>query len=121
MAEHETREGVGVVGGAGARDLDEALRLHHLATADPEPERGDGLLTGPAHEEKYGLERAERSAELWRGAGVHPTENRALRPGEPGHENLRGVASPDGLIETTSDEPPARTNAAPRASDVNKK
>ena len=31
----------------------EARRLHHLATADPEPERPDGLLTGTAHEEKY--------------------------------------------------------------------
>jgi hypothetical protein len=37
----------------------EARKLHHLATADPER---DGTLTGPAHEEKYGLERAEGSA-----------------------------------------------------------
>jgi hypothetical protein len=35
----------------------EAARLHHLATADPEPER-DGMLTSQQHEEKYGLERA---------------------------------------------------------------
>lgn len=35
----------------------EAARLHHLATADPEPER-DGMLLSKEHEEKYGLERA---------------------------------------------------------------
>lgn len=35
----------------------EAQRLHHLATADPEPER-DGILVSAEHEEKYGLERA---------------------------------------------------------------
>jgi len=35
----------------------EAARLHHLATADPEPER-DGILVSKDHEEKYGLERA---------------------------------------------------------------
>ncbi len=34
----------------------EAQRLHHLATADPEPER-DGVLLSVEHEEKYGLER----------------------------------------------------------------
>jgi len=34
----------------------EAHRLHHLATADPEPER-DGVLLSVEHEEKYGLER----------------------------------------------------------------
>ena len=63
--------------------------MHHLATADPER---DGQLTGPAHEEKYGLERAESSAALWRAVGVHPTENRALEDGEDGAENLRGIA-----------------------------
>lgn len=91
MADHETKEGVGVVGG-GARDLEEARRLHHLATADPEPERGDGTLTGPAHEKKYGLERAEHSATLWRSVGVHPFENRALVGKEDGAENLHGAA-----------------------------
>ena len=35
----------------------EAQRLHHLATADPEPER-DGMLISAEHEEKYNLERA---------------------------------------------------------------
>lgn len=77
---------------------EQARRAHHLATADPEPERGDGLLTGPAHEEKYGLERAKVSSAMWRGAGVHPIENRALTPGEDGYENLRGAS---GDIETT--------------------
>lgn len=37
--------------------VQEAARLHKLATADPEPER-DGMLTSQQHEEKYGLERA---------------------------------------------------------------
>jgi hypothetical protein len=80
--DYETREGVGIVGG-GARTEEEARRLHHLATADPEPER-DGTMTGPAHEAKYGLERAEDSAAKWRAAGVHPFENRALVPGDEG-------------------------------------
>jgi len=82
MAEkdYETKEGVGVIGG-GVQTAEEARRLHHLATADPEPER-DGTMTGPAHEEKYNLERAKDSAARWRAAGVHPTENRALRPDE---------------------------------------
>lgn len=108
MADHETKEGVGVVGG-GARDLEEARRLHHLATADPEPER-DGLMTGPAHEKKYGLERAEDSAALWRGAGVHPFENRALVAGEDGAENLRGV------VQTTEIDAADESADAPRAS-----
>ena len=38
----------------------------------------------PAHEQKYGLERADESEAHWRAAGVHPTENRALVPGEDG-------------------------------------
>jgi len=83
---------------------EEARKLHHLATADPDPGRADGMLTGPAHEEKYGLERAKGSAAAWRGVGVHPTENRGLVGDEDGAENVRG-ASPK--IETT---------AAPRAS-----
>lgn len=104
---HETKEGVGTVGG-GARSVEEARRLHHLATADPEL---DGKMTGPAHEEKYGLERAENSAALWRGAGVHPVENRALVDGEDGAENLRGAA-----LETTAAPAAEERTAAPRAS-----
>jgi hypothetical protein len=60
-------------------------------------------MTGPAHEEKYGLERAEESAAAWRAVGVHPTENRALVGDEDGAENLRGAA-------------PIETTEAPRAS-----
>ncbi|MGZ4663715.1 MAG: hypothetical protein ACXV5Q_01345 [Frankiaceae bacterium] len=86
---------------------EDARKAHHLATADPER---DGLLTGPAHEEKYGLERAEVSAELWRGVGVHPTENRALVEGEDGAENLRGAA-----LETTAAPAATERTAAPRA------
>jgi hypothetical protein len=104
MAEHETKEGPRLAG-----SIEEAHALHHLATADPEPERGDGTLTGPAHEAKYGLERAEQSAEFWRSVGVHPIENRALRPGDEGYD--------DGQIET-AEAPAASENAdAPRASD----
>ena len=101
MSDHYTKEGEGQVGSI--HTVEQARAAHHLATADPEPER-DGLLTGPAHEEKYGLERAEESADLWRAAGVHPTENRALVDGEDGAENLRGAA------------PEIETAEAPRAS-----
>lgn len=106
MAEkdYETAEGVGVVGG-GVQTVEEARRLHHLATADPEPER-DGTMTGPAHEEKYGLDRAEDSAARWRAAGVHPTENRALLPGEDGYENVAPLE--------TADARAAENTAAPR-------
>ena len=110
----ETAEGSGVVGGGGATDLAHARALHHLATADPEPER-DGLLTGPAHEAKYGLERAKNSAESWRNVGVHPTENRALVEGEDGAENLAGAAAED-VVETTAAPATAETTTAPRAS-----
>lgn len=105
MAEkdYETEEGVGVATG-GARDVEEAHRLHHLATADPEPER-DGLMTGPAHEKKYGLERAADSEARWRAAGVHPFENRRLVGDEDGAGN-------SAQIETTE---------APRASKSAKK
>lgn len=85
MADHETSV---EAEGRFARTIEEARALHHLATADPEL---DGTLTGPAHEEKYGLERADESAALWRAAGVHPTENRALVDDEDGAENLSGV------------------------------
>lgn len=102
MADFETKEGAGSLNG-GPRSVEDARALHHLATADPEPER-DGLMTGPAHEAKYGLERAEDSAALWRSVGVHPIENRALVGDEDGAEHLRGFSAP---IETTE---------APRAS-----
>lgn len=103
MADHYTEEGVGFVDASRADAIDEARKRHHLATADPEVERGDGTLTGPAHEKKYGLERAAASEAAWRAVGVHPFENRALVEGEDGAENLRGV----GDIETAD---------APRAS-----
>jgi hypothetical protein len=99
MAEHYTKEDEGKIGSI--TTVEQARAAHHLASADPEPER-DGLMTGPAHEEKYGLERAEGSAAYWRSAGVHPTENRALLPDE------------DGVIET-ADAPKSETAAAPRA------
>lgn len=83
--EHFVREVEGKVGTI--LTTADARAAHHLASADPEL---DGLLTGPAHEAKYLLERAEASAENWRAHGVHPKENRALRPGERGFENLRG-------------------------------
>ena len=104
MPEHYTEianEGTLVKDGPDAAE--EARKLHHLATADPDPGRVDGMITGPAHEERYGLERAEGSAAAWRGVGVHPTENRALVAGEDGAENLRGATGDEGGgIETTS-------------------
>jgi hypothetical protein len=94
--------------GRPARDVEDARKLHHLATADPER---DGTLTGPAHEEKYGLERAEGSAALWRAQGVHPTENRALVGDEDGAENLRGVAP---SLESTAAPKAPENTAAPK-------
>lgn len=94
-----------------ARDVDDARKLHHLATADPEVDRADGTLTGPAHEEKYGLDRAPDSAEQWREQGVHPTENRALVGNEDGAENLRGIVSP---IESAAAPSAPEQAAAPR-------
>ncbi len=91
--------------------VDEARKLHHLATGDPEPERKDGLLTGPAHEQKYGLERQQDSAALWRASGVHPTENRALVGDEDGAENVRGAAP----LETAAVPAAPENTAAPRA------
>ena len=87
MADHYTNEDEGKVGSIFT--VEQARAAHHLASADPER---DGLLTGPAHEERYGLKRAESSAALWRAVGVHPTENRALVGDEDGAENLRGIA-----------------------------
>lgn len=113
---HETKEGSGLVGTI--HTIEDALRHHHLATADPEPER-DGLLTGPAHELKYGLERAATSVETWRAAGVHPIANRALVGDEDGAENLRGVVEPEGnpaAIETAVSPNAPENAAADRAS-----
>lgn len=98
MAEHYTQEHEGKVGSI--HTAEEARKAHHLASADPER---DGTLTGPAHEAKYGLERAGSSAALWRAVGVHPTENRALVDGEDGAENLRG-ASPEAEVVEVDDE-----------------
>jgi hypothetical protein len=78
MGEHYTEEGVGFVDATREDAVEEARKRHHLASADPEPER-DGTMTGPAHEAKYGLEREKESAAAWRAAGVHPYENGALR------------------------------------------
>jgi hypothetical protein len=91
MADHFTQESEGKIGSI--QTAEDARKAHHLASADPER---DGTLTGPAHEEKYGLERADHSAALWRAVGVHPTENRALVDGEDGAENLRGAAPVEG-------------------------
>lgn len=110
MAEHFTKESEGKIGTI--ETVEDAHKAHHLATADPEPER-DGLMTGPAHEEKYGLERAERSADLWRAAGVHPTENRALRPGDKGYQDPAKVAGVN--VETADGKAANETTAAPRA------
>jgi hypothetical protein len=108
MAEdHFTKESEGRVGTIAT--VEDARKAHHLATADPEPERGDGTLTGPAHERKYGLERAAASEAAWRGAGVHPIENRALTDGEDGAENLRGA------VLETADSVIGENTAAPRA------
>lgn len=90
MAEHYTQEHEGKVGSI--HTVEQARAAHHLATADPEL---DGTLTGPAHEAKYGLERAEESAERWRSVGVHPFKNRALVDDEDGAESVRGVSEAD--------------------------
>ena len=103
MAEHYTKESEGKVGSI--TTVEQARAAHHLATADPEPER-DGVMTGPAHEEKYGLERAKESAALWRAAGVHPTENRALVGKEDGAENVAGAA-----VEFETADAPSSRNA----------
>lgn len=108
MSDHYTQEGTGLVDATRPDAVEEARKRHHLATADPEVERGDGTLTGPAHERKYGLEREEASASALRGVGVHPYENRALRPDEDGYEHLRGVAA----LETT------RAASAPENADA---
>jgi hypothetical protein len=92
-----------------ARDIEDARKLHHLATADPER---DGTLTGTAHEEKYNLDRAKASAADWRARGVHPTENRALVGDEDGAENLRGI---DPALESTAALAAPENTAAPAA------
>lgn len=101
MSDHYTEEGTGFVL-AGPNEIEEARKRHHLATADPDLE---GTMTGPAHEKKYGLERAAESEQRWRDVGVHPFENGTLVGDEPGAENVRGVSND---IETAD---------APRASD----
>ena len=115
--EHFTKETEGKIGTIFT--VEDAIKAHHLATADPEPER-DGLMTGPAHEEKYGLERAEHSANLWRAAGVHPTENRALRPGDEGYRDPLAEAGVDAEtgkpIVTTEATAADENTAASRAS-----
>lgn len=111
MSDYYKNEGTGLVDAAREDAVEEARKRHHLASADPDAGRPDGTLTGPAHEAKYGLDRAEDSAAQWRAVGVHPIENRALTVGEDGAENLRGATGSEGGlggIETTS---------APRASD----
>ncbi len=103
MAEdHFTKESEGKVGSIST--VEDARRAHHLASADPEPERGDGTLTGAAHEEKYGLERAEGTADAWRSAGVHPVENRALVGDEEGAENLRGYSPAENAAKASAPE-----------------
>lgn len=62
MSEHYTRESEGKVGTI--TTAEEARKAHHLATADPEPER-DGVMRGFEHEAKYGLERADASRANW--------------------------------------------------------
>lgn len=121
MSDHYTdlgHEGHFVKDGPNA--VEEARKMHHLATADPEPER-DGLLTGPAHELKYGLERAEESVAHWISRGVHPTENRRLQPGDEGYdEAVESGATPaedETPIETASAPVSPDNAAAPRASD----
>ena len=101
MSEHYTEEGTGFVDATGPDPIEEARKRHHLASADPER---DGTMTGPAHEAKYGLDRAEESAAAWRARGVHPTENRALVGGEDGAENLRGVGTVDPSVEESPAE-----------------
>jgi len=101
--EHFTKETEGRVGTI--HTVEDARKAHHLATADPEPER-DGLMTGPAHEQKYGLERAAESEAHWRAAGVHPTENRALVEGEDGYEN-----TPAALETADASDAPENTDA----------
>lgn len=76
MADHFTKDGEALVGQI--TTVDEAEKAHHLATADPEK---DGVLTGPEHEEKYGLARAKASRAQWESQGLEtatpasPAEN----------------------------------------------
>jgi hypothetical protein len=109
MSDHYTEEGTGFVNAMGPDPVEEARKRHHLASADPER---DGTLTGPAHEEKYGLERAPESAAQWRSVGVHPTENRALVGDEDGAENLRGVGTFDPAVDEAPVEAPAESAPA---------
>jgi hypothetical protein len=101
---HYTKESEGKVGSI--TTVEEARAAHHLASADPER---DGTLTGPAHEAKYGLERAEGSAARWVAQGVHPIENRALVGDEDGAENLRGIS--DTEVESAPADSGAHSDA----------
>lgn len=101
----------------GPNAVEEARKLHRLATADPER---DGTMTGAAHELKYGLERAEATIAEWRARGVHPTENRRLVPGDEGYDEAveSGQVPAEGDKIETASAPVAPDNAAaPRASD----
>jgi HK97 family phage major capsid protein len=102
MAEHETSlEAEGTFVDASG-DFDAAVAkaraLHHLASADPEPER-DGLMTGPAHERKYGLEREKASADHWRERGLDPYAN--------GHLHNADAAKPGKNADAPTSAPPA--------------
>ena len=79
MAKHETREGVGLIGSV--HTVEGAHALHHLASADPEV---DGKMTGPAHEAKYGLDRAENSAAQGRGSAPDRESSTARGRGRRG-------------------------------------
>jgi hypothetical protein len=81
MADHYTNEGVGFVDATREDAVEEARKRHHLATADPDLE---DTMTGPAHEEKYGLERAAGSKAIWEAAGLHPINNGPLDAGPAG-------------------------------------
>lgn len=99
----------------GPNAIEEARKMHRLATADPEAER-DGTLTGPAHEKKHGLERAEASIAHWISRGVHPFENRALKPGDEGYEDaVAAGAVPEVAVAPVDQEradAPSASNAA---------
>jgi hypothetical protein len=78
-------------------------------TTSPPATPRSRTLTGPAHDAKYGLERAEGSEANWRSHGVHPFENRALQPGEDGADNLRGRVT----LETADGSPLPENADAP--------